>query len=233
VKLDVLAFAAHPDDLEITCGGTIIKLVEQGCKVGLCDMTRGEMGTYGTAQTREEELQDAARRLGVAIRVNAGLPDSGLFNVREQQEKVVAVLREHTPELVILPGHDQRHPDHTATPRIVFDACFFAGLAKFGTGTTHRPRKIVYAHTSFAPFAPGFVVDITAQMEKKLHAVAAYKTQFPAQGKGLASLEMLQTRMRDRARSYGMMIEKPYGEGFYQRETMEVDDLTKLSGKSI
>jgi bacillithiol biosynthesis deacetylase BshB1 len=196
-------------------------------------MTHGEMGTYGTAQTRQAELEEAARRMGVAVRVNADLPDSGLFNVRAQQENVVKVLREHAPELVILPGHDQRHPDHAATPRLVFDACFYAGLAKFGGGKTHRPRKIIYVHTSFAPFAASFVVDVSSQMEKKLHAVSAYQTQFPKEGKGLASLEILHSRMRDRGRTYGMMIEKTYGEGFYQRETPEVADVMKLPGSSI
>ncbi len=235
MKLDVLAFAAHPDDLEITCGGTLLKLVDQGYKVGACDMTRGEMGTYGTALTRQQELEEAGRRLGLVVRANAGLPDSGLFNTREQQAKVVEVLREHRPELVIVPGHDQRHPDHRLTPQIVFDACFFAGLVKFGTGEKHRPRKIVYVHTQYTPHPPSFVVDITGQMDRKLRAVAAYATQFPEdpREKGLANLEMLYTRMRDRARGYGLMIDRSYGEGFYQREMIEVPDLMKVLGASI
>src|SRR5262245_26374486 len=192
-RLDVLAFAAHPDDLEITCGGTLIKLVEQGRKVGACDLTGGEMGTYGSAAEREKECAEATRRLGLHARLNARLPDSGLFNTREQQAAVVEVIRAARPEIVLLPGHDQRHPDHAVAARLVFDACYFAGLAKFGKGETHRPRKILYVHTSYSPHPPGFVVDITAQMDKKLNAVGAYASQFPAEEgkKGLARKEDL------------------------------------------
>lgn len=232
-KLDVLAFSAHPDDTEITIGGTLLRLVAQGYQVGACDLTAGEMGTYGTAATREEEWTAATRRLGLHARINCRLPDSGLFNVREQQAEVVKVLRDHRPEVVILPGHDQRHPDHSAVPRIVFDACFFAGLRKFGSGDTHRPRKIVYAHTMYTPHPPTFVVETTDQMERKLQAVGEYKTQFPESGPGLAAREEIFQRIRDRSRAYGMMIGRPYGEAFYQREMLSVDDLVKLPGKSI
>ncbi len=236
MKLDVLAFAAHRDDLEITCGGTLAKLVEQGHSVGACDLTQGEMGTRGTADDRAREAEDARKVLGLAVRVNGGLPDAGVFNVREQQERVVEVLRAHTPETVILPGHDQRHPDHRITPQLVFDACYFSGLAKFGRGAPHRPRKILYVHTGYTPEPPTFVVDITAQIEKKLASIRAYASQFaPKAGEPLkppGDHDMFEW-VRSRARTYGMMIGKTYGEAFYQRETMEVADPARLSGQSM
>lgn len=235
MKLDVMAFAAHRDDIEITCGGSIARLVEQGYKVGACDLTEGEMGTLGTAAERAAEAEEAARILGLAVRVNCRIADAAVFNVREQQMRVVEVLRRHKPEVVILPGHDQRHPDHRITPQLVFDACYFAGLAKFGSGGAHRPRKILYVHTQYTPHAPTFIVDITKQMDKKLAAVRAYASQFaPKQGEPLrpAGGDVFEW-MRAHGRSYGMKIGREYGEGFYQREAMEVDDLCKLGGQSI
>jgi bacillithiol biosynthesis deacetylase BshB1 len=233
MKLDVLAFAAHPDDLEITCGGTLIRLAEQGHAVGACDLTRGEMGTYGTPATRERECAESTRRMGLAARINCGLPDAALANVREQQAAVVEVLRRHRPEVILVPAKDQRHPDHAAAPRIVFDACYLAGLARFGSGATHRPRKILWVHTGYSEERPSFVVDITAQMEKKLSAVGAYESQFPAEGAGLARRDEMFEHIRARGRSYGLMIGKTYGEGFIQREAVEVEDPFRLPGHSI
>jgi N-acetylglucosamine malate deacetylase 1 len=235
MKLDVMAFAAHRDDTEITCGGTLAKLVSQGYAVGACDLTQGEMGTRGTAEDRRAESDEAARVLGLKARVNCEIPDAGVFNVRDQQMRVVDVLRRYKPETVILPGHDQRHPDHRITPQLVFDACYFAGLRKFGTGEAHRPRKILYVHTSYSPHPPTFVVDITEQYETKVAAVRAYKSQFePAPGTTKQTLgPQVYDWIRDRGRAYGMMIQKAYGEGFYQREMMEVTDLAKVMNASI
>jgi bacillithiol biosynthesis deacetylase BshB1 len=236
MKLDVLAFAAHRDDLEITCGGTLAKLVAQGRAVGACDLTQGEMGTRGPAVERAAEAEEARKILGLAARVNCGIPDAGVFNVREQQERVVVVLREFKPETVILPAHEQRHPDHRITPQLVFDACYFSGLAKFGSGAPHRPRKILYVHSSYTPHAPTFVVDITAQIETKLASVRAYASQFaPKAGDPLrppGDQDMFEW-IRSRARAYGMMLGKTYGEGFTQRETMEIEDVAKVSGHSM
>lgn len=227
MPLDLLAFAAHRDDTEITCGGLLARMVEKGYAVGACDLTRGEMGTRGTAADREAESEEAAKILGLAARVNAGLPDSGLFNTREYQARVVEILREHRPKVVVLPGPEQRHPDHRVTPQLVFDACFFAGLEKFGKGAKHRPSKILYCHSAqFDERRPSFVVDVTPQMEKKIAAVLAYRSQFPDRDK---TAEWL----RARARSYGMMIGATYGEGYVQRETMQVDDVVALPGASL
>src|SRR5262245_13722646 len=146
MALDILAFAAHRDDTEITCGGLLARMVEKGYRVGACDLTQGEMGTLGSAPEREAECREATRILGLAVRLNCALPDSGVFNTREYQTRVVEVLREHKPKVVVLPGPEQRHPDHRITPQLVFDACYFAGLEKFGAGPKHRPQKILYCH---------------------------------------------------------------------------------------
>ena len=205
MPLDLLAFAAHRDDNEITCGGLLVRMAEKGYKVGACDLTQGEMGTLGSAAERKSECDEATKAMGLAVRVNAELPDSGVFNIREYQSRVVDILREHRPKVVVLPGLEQRHPDHRITPQLVFDACFFAGLEKFGKSQKHRPTKILYCHSSqFDERRPSFVVDITAQMDKKIAAVMAYKTQFPDREKMIEWL-------RSRARTYGMMIGTTYG----------------------
>lgn len=240
MKLDVLAFAAHRDDLEITCGGTLARLVEQGHSVGACDLTEGEMGTRGSAAERAAEAEEAARILGLKVRVNAGLPDAGLFNTREQQLRVVEILRRHKPAVVIIPALEQRHPDHATCPRLVFDACYFGGLAKFPDlkhepARAHRPRKIVWVHAHYTPGPPTFIVNTTDQIRKKLASVMAYRTQFPEKGEPgkPAPQEQMEDWIRSRGRSYGLMIGKTYGEGFIQRETVEVEDLATLTGSSI
>ena len=226
MALDVLAFAAHRDDVDITCGGLLLRMAEKGYQVGACDLSQGEMGTLGSAPERKAECEEAARILGLAVRVNVGLPDAAIFNTREYQARVVDVLREHRPKVVVLPGHEQRHPDHRITPQLVFDACYFAGLEKFGTAKKHRPHKILYCHSSFEDRKPTFVVDITAQMEKKVAAVLAYRTQF-------ADREKTAEWLRARARAYGLMIGATYGEGYTQREVMQVDDVVTLPVASI
>jgi bacillithiol biosynthesis deacetylase BshB1 len=231
MALDVLAFAAHRDDNEITCGGLLIKMVEKGYKVGACDLTQGEMGTLGNEHTRLAECEEATRIMGLSARINVQLPDSGVFNTREYQSRVVEVFREHRPKVIILPGLEQRHPDHRITPQLVFDAAFFSGLEKFGKGQKHRPTKILWCHSQqFDERRPSFVVDISAQLEKKIAAVLAYKTQFP-------DVEKMKDWLRSRARSYGNMIgpfgSLLYGEGYVQREVMQVDDVVTLPGTSI
>lgn len=231
MALDLLAFAAHRDDTEITCGGLLIKMAEKGYKVGACDLTQGEMGTQGSAPERKAECDEATRLMGLTVRVNCELPDAGIFNVREYQNRVIEVLREHRPKVIVLPGTEQRHPDHRITPQLVFDAAFFSGLEKFGTGKKHRPTKILWCHSfQFDDRRPSFVVDISAQLEKKIAAVMAYKTQFPDR-------EKMTEWLRSRSRSYGTMIgpfgNLLYGEGYVQREAMQVDDVVTLPGASM
>jgi bacillithiol biosynthesis deacetylase BshB1 len=229
MELDLLAFAAHRDDNEITCGGTLARMAARGLKVGACDLTQGEMGTRGSAADREAECAEATRLLGLAERINAKLPDAGVFNTREHQLRIVEILRRHRPKTVILPGLEQRHPDHRITPQLVFDACYFAGLEKFEPGlggAKHRPRKILWCHTSFEDRKPTFVVDITDVMDRKVASVLAYRTQFPEREK---TAEWL----RARARATGLLGGCTYAEGFTQRETMIVDDVVAMPGTSI
>jgi bacillithiol biosynthesis deacetylase BshB1 len=227
MALDVLAFAAHRDDNEITCGGLLARMAAKGYRVGACDLTQGELGTRGSAPERKTECEEATRILGLAARINCELPDAGVFNVREYQARVVDVLREQRPKVVVLPGHEQRHPDHRITPQLVFDACYFAGLEKFGKGPKHRPHKILYCHSpQFDERRPSFVVDIGDQMEKKVAAVLAYRTQFPDPRK-------TEEWLRARARGYGLMIGATYGEGYVQREVLQVDDVVQLPVASI
>ena len=226
MALDLLAFAAHRDDVEITCGGLLIRMIERGYRVGACDLTEGETGTLGSPPERKAESEEAARIMGLAVRVNCEIPDAAVFNVREHQARVVDVLREHRPKVVVLPGFTQRHPDHRITPHLVHDACFFAGLEKFGKGEKHRPFKILYGHSPMDEGKPTFAVDVTAQMEKKIAAVLAYKTQFPDR-------DRIVDRLRTVARTYGFLIGTTYAEGYVQRETMQVDDVVKLPVKSM
>ncbi len=226
MALDLLAFGAHRDDVEITCGGTLLRLIEKGYRVGACDLTCGEKGTRGSAAEREAEAEEAARLMGLAVRVNCGFPDAGVVNSREFQSRVIEILREHRPQVVILPAREQRHPDHRETSRLVYDASFLAGLEKLGDGPKHRPRKLLYCHTSYEDRPPSFVVDITAQMEKKIASVLAYRSQFTEK-------ERAAEWLRARARAYGLMVGVFYGEGFLQREVMQVDDVMALQGSSF
>jgi len=236
LKLDVLAIAAHRDDAEITYGGTLIKLVDSGYKVGIVDLTQGEMGTRGSARLRGIEAKCAAKMMGVQVRENLKLPDSGVELTRENKIKLVRLIRKYKPHLVILPYWEQRHPDHANCSRLGYDACYLAGLAKLkAPGETHRPYKIIYS-TSFREVACSFVVDITEQLERKLGAVACYKSQFKDM-KGrkdilIPGMDVFDF-MRIRAAYYGSLIGVRYGEAFMVKETMAVQDPMKLLGRSI
>ncbi|MFQ5529692.1 MAG: bacillithiol biosynthesis deacetylase BshB1, partial [Gemmatimonadota bacterium] len=170
-RVDVLAIGSHPDDVDLTCGGTLIKCADQGYQTGILDLTAGEMGTRGSAEIRAEEAACAAAVLGVSERRNAGLPDAGVFNSAKNREALVALLRELRPRIVILPFPRGRHPDHRLGSELARDACFLAGLGRFGTGKPHRPAKVIYA-ASFREDAgkSTFVVNIEAQFERKMQA---------------------------------------------------------------
>lgn len=236
MKLDVLAFAAHPDDADIAVGGTLARMAKMGYKVGVVDLTRGERGTRGTAETRARELQEAARLLGLAVRDNLDIGDTMVSITRPNQVKVVEAIRKYRPATVILAPNDMRHPDHTNAERLTFEGCYFAGLKNFeGAGEPYRPGKILQVHRFRDGGRPTFVVDISETFETKLAAVAAFASQFPPEeGRpGLVSFNELRERLTIRARWYGMMIGKKYGEGFVQQEVMEVDDIVKLPVRSI
>lgn len=232
-----MAIAAHRDDTEIVCGGTIIKLVDLGHKVGILDLTAGESGSRGDAVTRQQEADCAAEVMGLSFRRNLHLPDAGLFLTQENALAVAKIIRVTKPELVILPYIDgQRHPDHRAAGEIGYRGCFLAGLAKMPLdGEHHRPRKILYS-CSFLEIHPSLVIDITSQYERKCRAVACYKSQFeeiPGQRDVYPPARNIFDFMEIQNRRYGYMIGAKYGEAFYQKEIFSVDDPLKLPGKSI
>ena len=233
--LDVLAVVAHPDDGELICGGTLIKCAELGQRTGILDLTRGETGSRGTPELRATEAQRAGEILGLAVRRDAGLPDSRLQNTPEARDVVAGLLRELKPRLVITHWLNGRHPDHRAAAELVYDASFLAGLKNYeSTGAPFRPYKVIHA-LSFRedPQKPTFVLDITAQMDRKLEAIACYHSQFGAVVQagevfpgGDRSLE---EQIRAQGARAGSLIRRAYGEPFWTRETMEVPTLAELS----
>jgi N-acetylglucosamine malate deacetylase 1 len=237
MEVDILTIAAHPDDVEITCGGTVIKMAEAGYRVGILDLTAGESGTRGSAALREKEARRAAKVLGVVHRENLNIPDAGVENNRENKLKVAQKIRDLKPRTVILPYWKGRHPDHYTTGHLGYEACFLAGLAKLPlAGMPHRPFKIIYASQYVATVRPSFVVDITAQFEKKLKAIFCFSSQFspPKELQNMfPSRGEIDTHMGSEARHFGHMIGVRYGEPFIVREMAEVEDIVKIRVKSI
>ncbi len=237
MELDVLSIVAHPDDTELTCGGTVIKMAEAGYKVGVLDLTAGESGTRGNATLREREAARAAKVMRLAHRENLGLPDAALENSREYKLAIAQKIRELRPRTVILPYWEGRHPDHYTTGRMGYEACFLAGLAKVPLeGRPHRPHKIIYSTLYVPSLRPTFVVDITAQFEKKLKAILCYASQFSPQ-KDMQNLfpsgRDLRERVGSLARHFGLMIGARYGEPFVTREVAQVEDIVEMPVRSI
>jgi bacillithiol biosynthesis deacetylase BshB1 len=234
--LDILAIAAHRDDVEQTCGGTLLKMAQRGQRTGILDLTQGEMGTRGTAEDRAREAADAAKILGVSWRRALDIPDGQVENTWANRLKVASVIRETRPRVVILPYWKGRHPDHYTTSVLGYEACFLAGLAKLDPHSTpHRPFKIIYA-TLYYDVRPTFVVDISEQFEQKFASILAYKSQFSDQeaGKDLfPARDEIRARVDAMARYYGMLGGATYAEPFLQKEVGLVDDLLAIPVKSI
>jgi bacillithiol biosynthesis deacetylase BshB1 len=236
-SVDVLAIGPHPDDVELLCGGTLARCADQGYRTGILDLTRGEMGTRGTPELRAEEATRAAEALGVQVRRNAGLPDSRVTNDLSSRERIVALLRELTPRVVILPFVRGRHPDHRVTAELCRDACFLSGLARFGAGEPHRPHKILHA-LAFRedPVKPTFVVDITHQFERKMMAIRSYSSQFDGvdqAGEAFPTGQPLYELVEVQFRRYGSLIRRGYGEPFYTEETVEIEDIATMEVRSL
>ena len=241
--LDILAIAAHRDDVEQTCGGTLLKAALRGQRTGILDLTQGEMGTRGTAQDRAREAAEAARILGAGWRRALDIPDGRVENTWENRLKVATVIRETQPRVVILPYWKGRHPDHYTCSVLGYEACFLAGLAKLPLGSKrsaasqnpHRPFKIIYA-TLYYDVRPTFVVDIGAQFEQKFNSIMAYKSQFSDQeaGKDLfPAHDEIRARVDSMARYYGALGGVTHAEPFLQKEVGLVDDLLAIPVKSI
>jgi bacillithiol biosynthesis deacetylase BshB1 len=229
----LLAIAAHRDDVELTCGGTLIKAARQGYGTAIIDLTQGETGTRGSAELRAAEASRAAEVLGVQARVNLELPDAGIENTPATRAALAAAIRRFAPRVVIAPAMEGRHPDHRITAMLVRDACFVAGLAKVVPDVPkHRPHKIIHALTyrEFGP-KPTFVVDVSDEFEQKLESVRCYASQFDGvaqAGEVYPNGDPLYDLVRTQAAHYGSLIRTRYGEPFFTTETMRVDDVLQL-----
>jgi N-acetylglucosamine malate deacetylase 1 len=236
MPLDILALAAHRDDVEQTCAGTLLKMAERGYRTGILDLTQGEMGTRGTAEDRTREAAVAARILKVSWRHALDIPDGRVENTWENRLKVVRVLREQRPRVLILPYWEGRHPDHYSASILGYEAAFISGLAKLPLeGSAHRPFKIIYA-SLYRDVRPTFVVDITDQFEARFAALMAYKSQFTDQeaGSGIFPAQKeIRARIESMARYYGMLGGVTYGEPFVQKEVGLVEDVMAIPVKSI
>ncbi|HUA63113.1 MAG TPA: bacillithiol biosynthesis deacetylase BshB1 [Verrucomicrobiae bacterium] len=236
MNLDVLAIAAHPDDVEQTCGGTLIRMAEMGYRTGVLDLTAGDMGTRGTPEQRVEESEVAARHMLATWRGNMHFPDARLENHISARMSLALKIRELKPRVVILPYWEARHPDHYRCSEMGFEACFLAGLKKLDEySEPHRPQKILYA-SLYADVKPSFVVDISAQFERRMTALLSYASQYGSAMEG-ATLFPDEAEIRERlgaiARFYGNLIGVRYGEPFVVKEAMRVDDVVAMPVKSI
>ncbi|HEV7768954.1 MAG TPA: bacillithiol biosynthesis deacetylase BshB1 [Thermoanaerobaculia bacterium] len=236
--VDLIFFGAHPDDVELSAGGTVAKCVKDGLRVGIVDLTRGEMGTRGTPQTRKREAQAAAKALGATFRQQLDFQDGNLQTGREQELEIIEVLRVRRPKLVIAPWPDDRHPDHTRTGHIVTEASFYAGLKSLQTGApAHRPQTVLYYMQNYM-VPPSFVVDVTANWKAKMRAVAAFKSQFhdpkSKEPQTFISDPKFLGMIDARGRHFGALIGVTYGEAFVTKQPPRVDDLVSAySGREV
>jgi N-acetylglucosamine malate deacetylase 1 len=238
-QIDILAIAAHRDDVEQTCGGTLLAMNVRGWRTGILDLTQGESGTRGTAVDRAAEASAAARILKVAHREALDLPDGNVQNTYENRLKVAAVLRRLRPRVVILPYWQGRHPDHYTSATLGYESCFVSGLAKVETpgepNLPHRPYKILYA-SLYADVRPTFVVDITPFAEQRLQSLLAYRSQYASQSRGTGLFvpeEEIRERTFAEARHYGLLAGVRYAEPFVQKEVGLAEDLMLLPVQSI
>jgi bacillithiol biosynthesis deacetylase BshB1 len=231
--VSILAIAAHRDDVELTCGGALIKAAKRGQRTAVIDLTQGEMGTRGSAQLRGAEAEEAARVLGLSARETLGLPDAGIENTPATRELLARAIRRYQPRVVIAPAMEGRHPDHRITAQLVRDACFVAGLAKIAPELPkHRPHKVVHSLAYRQDFVrPSFVVDISEEFAQKMAAVRCYGSQFDGAiqaGEVYPTGEPLYDVVTHHAAYYGSLIRTRYGEPFFTTEITRVDDVAAL-----
>ena len=228
-RVDVIFFAAHADDVELSCGGTIARMVDDGLRVGLVDLTRGEMGTRGTPQTRARESQAAAKILGATFRRQLDFGDGNLRTGRKEELEIIEVIRKCTPSIVFAPHPDDRHPDHTRTGRLVTEASFYAGLRKLKTALpAHRPQTVIYYLQNYQ-LPPSFVVDVTDGWKTKMRAIAAYKSQFhkprTKEPQTFISQKGFLQMIEARGIHFGWLIGAAYGEAFVTKQPPRIDDV--------
>jgi bacillithiol biosynthesis deacetylase BshB1 len=237
-RVDILAIAAHRDDVELTCAGALIRAADQGHRTGILDLTAGESGTRGSAVQRGEEAERAAAIMGVSERRNAGLPDAHLASSEANRRVLIEHIRHFAPRVVILPFPVGRHPDHRIASELARDACFLAGLARYDApGEPHRPHKLLYALAYREdPVKPTFVVNISEQFDRKLAAVRCYGSQFDgarAAGEIFPTGQDLYSLVETQNAHYGSLIRCRYGEPYFTHETMRVDDVVALPVESM
>ena len=234
--LDVLALAAHRDDVEQTCGGTLLKMAQRGYRTGILDLTQGEMGTRGTAEDRAREAQEAARILQASYRHALDLPDGRVENTWENRLKVARVIRQQRPRVLILPYWKGRHPDHYTASTLGYEAAFLAGLKKLPVeGEPHRPFKIIYA-SLYYDVRPSFVVDISEQFEGRFQALMAYRSQYSDQSAGsnlFPKEQEIRSRLEAMASYYGLLAGVKYAEPFVQKEVGLVEDVMAIPVSSV
>ncbi|CAM1357468.1 bacillithiol biosynthesis deacetylase BshB1 [Tenacibaculum halocynthiae] len=237
MKLDILAFGAHPDDVELGCSATIAKEISLGKKVGIVDLTRGELGTRGSAEIRDQEAANAAKILGVSVRENLKFADGFFTNDKEHQLEVIKMIRKYQPEIVLCNAVDDRHIDHPKGSKLVSDACFLSGLLKIETtieGVNQekwRPKQ-VYHYIQWKNIEPDFVIDVSGYMDKKIDAVLAYSSQFydpkSAEPETPITSENFTDSINYRARDLGRLIGVDFAEGFTSERYVAAENLSKF-----
>jgi bacillithiol biosynthesis deacetylase BshB1 len=233
MKLDILAFGVHPDDIELSCSGTLLIEKKNGKKIGIIDLTRGELGTRGTAETRKEEAENSAQILGVEVRENLEMADGFFKNDEENQRKIITVLRKYRPEIIFCNAPDDRHPDHGRAAKLVADASFLSGLRKIETLDGEKQQEIwkpkyVFNYIQDMYINPSFVIDITDVIEKKLASIRSFKTQFFIPGENdnepqtyISSPEFLESII-NRSKMFGKMIGVKHAEGFISKKMIGI-----------
>jgi bacillithiol biosynthesis deacetylase BshB1 len=228
-EVDIIFFGAHPDDIELSCGGTIAKSVADGLRVGIVELTRGEMGTRGTPQIRRREAKNAARILGATFREQLDFGDGALRTGRDEELRLVEVIRRCHPKVIFTTWPDDRHPDHTRTGRLVAESAFYSGLRALNTGMpAHRPQVTIYYPQNYL-VTPSFVIDVTKSWKTKMRAIAAFKSQFydPKSKEPLTFIsdkKFVQT-IEARGRHFGALIGVEYGEAFMTKQPPKIDDV--------
>lgn len=236
---DLLAIFAHPDDAELLAGGTLAKAADQGHRTAILDLTRGEMGSRGTPELRAEEAARAAAVLGVHERSNAGLPDGHLANTDAARRAVIEAIRRTRPRTVLLPWKVGRHPDHRIASELIRDACFLSGLRNYpADGDPFKPGKLCYALAYREdPVTPSFIVDTTAQFDRKIEAIRCYASQFDTDTRQAGELfpngQQIFDLIRTQDAHFGARIRRGYGEPFWTPEAVEVPDVVTLAGQSL
>lgn len=236
-NIDVLAFGAHPDDIELGCGGTLIKLSSAGHSIVLVDMTQGEMGTRGTVEIRQQEAAAAAMIIGAAGRENLGLEDGNIHITHKAKRKVVEIVRQYRPALVLIPYWKDRHPDHYRASELAYEGIFIAGLHRYKTRqAAYRPTRLLY-YMGWQEFKPSLIVDISAQLKRKMEAIYAYSTQFKPDDNSypptrLSSCEYNRS-IKQRTAYYGSLINKEHGEGFLIQGNIEAENLLDIEFSSF